>query len=414
MKKRCISLLLTMLLLVSCNGTPQTDKDGSIPYNGDCPVPYNTIGSGDRLQSMGGYIYFERALDKQKEGRIMVTSPGGARTLMRYNCETGNITAVCPDPLCSHLNEDCPLLGVMLGNWNVRPDGKIQYWRWLQISDDKSTPMNEYERIMQKCLYTPADGKMTVLESYDNGGLIGPELYTENGYFWEGQFYDEETDSYSYAVMYRDYREDEPVSVTEKSEAFTGIGFTLGGRLYLSDAESLYSVAVDGGDRKEHIFSPVAGRMKTNGTHVYYVNDGELCRRALENGEEERLGIPVLSETYGYLITKNYIYYEIGEKVTLGKADIPGYAAQEVTLLGGELRRCRHDGSEDELVFLFDGDLASCRLHNWTVCGDAVYGYIGGWKDSDGDGVFVAGDQFRESAVTRISVPTGELTKIGE
>jgi hypothetical protein len=99
MKKRIILVLLlalALILFISCTNTNDNGAAPDAPANANNPVPGEVI-----IES----FYFFRSHDGQ------ITSLG--RSPVKINPVTQNVLFVCPDPLCDHDSNDCPLFNCM-------------------------------------------------------------------------------------------------------------------------------------------------------------------------------------------------------------------------------------------------------------------------------------------------------------
>lgn len=382
---------------------PYTPSDDGVVYG-------NPKNSTDVLQYQDGYLYF----------LLRGGTDSRSAELVRFNCENGNVTAVCPDPLCDHVDADCPFygLGGGTGGFVIGEDGNVYFESLIWGEQGIDASLRKFD---------VQSGKTTVLEVYGDGWGRSNELYTEDYCFTMGGYWDEAGEVYTNCIMRRDLHtgENKPLFEINLEMAVDysyshNLLFIVGDRLYLSDLTSVYSVNFDGGDRRVHFDGRGDWRSMTDGTYMYYCDArGELCRRALDgSGTEERLGVYPYEKTV--YMTENYIYYRAGEDVVLGKARIKGYASDTVTLEAGELRRCDHDGGNDTLIYTFAGETADIRPIHALVAGNYFYCTYLWWDDPDGDGIYRDGaNQYSwatngktDCDILRIDLTTGETYTI--
>ena len=373
-----------------------TPREGGEPYSG------NMKSISVPIQYHDGYLYLELG--------------GGVNMLVRYNCETGNVTAVCPDPICEHTNADCPLFDMRPGNcYVIGEDGNIYFDSLTWIDSQPNYALLQFDA---------QSGKTQVMADYGDTFARSNEFFTEDYCFTLGGYWDEARENYTNCVMRYDLNTlvGKPLFEIDQEMAedysYTyNILFIVGDRLYLSDQTCVFSVNFDGGDRKVHFEGRGNWLSRTDGTYMYYCNtEGELCRRTLTDGTEEHLGVYPSS----FLLTDDYICYRTGESVTLGKAIIRGYASDTVTLEAGEIRVCNLDGTNDRLVYRFEGDTAGIRPVHGIAAGNYYYCTYLWWDDPDGDGIYRDGANKYSWATNgktdcdllRIDLTTGELYRI--
>ncbi|MBQ8512720.1 MAG: hypothetical protein IJ497_08910 [Clostridia bacterium] len=418
--KTAAAVLLAGLLTAGCSSpvylpADETDAVPAVPFTyteSDDSIPPGNAQSNDDMLYHGGYIY------------IM---PGDKQPVYRYNVKTGNVTCMCQDPLCMHDTEECPLYGLRL-QFYITADGELCFYRQFGSMNLSATGMLiDVEHFNDFVLYDTEKQKIRVLESYGNTAGFMPELYIGDYRYYNGQVYDAETDESEWGLMRMELstgeREwfgagtDDDGNAVPVEDSYPC--FVLGERLYFQDALGIFSLNMDGEDRREHapLGRTEADGIRTDGEYLYYRNDGCLLRTPIDGGEAELLTDGGVTD---FCLTENWLTYETGGEVVLGKAEIYGYAGNEVVLSGGEIHRCRHDGSEDTAVFTFEGELAGTRPVGMIVEGNYMYcGYVQ-WTDADGDGIYRDGDSVSSMAINgketctmlRIDLTTGETMVI--
>ena len=418
MKKTLCTLLAALLLFSGC-GDSDTPKD----TGGETVVDFSAITLSDEiltpnrtltLQYAGGHLY------------ALIGGMGGVpgSYLVRYNCTTGRISTVCPDPLCFHENEDCPMICIV--NWNILPNGRVCYaHRYRATHRNEAGTVTKQVNINDLALFDPASGKKKVLYEFDSSYFTGLELYTEDYRFYPGIEYDEKRelfvtglyrmnlDNGDYTLLLEYASDGEGKSFAVTAEMF-GI---FGERIYLSDGESVFSIDFDGGDRVTHLEGTFPQQLHSDGEFVYYQKDGGIYRCNLSGGEEEHI-VKCDNLSGKIILTTNWIYYEAGDEIVLGKADIDGYAAKEIILSGGEIYRCRHDGSEQTKIVTMSGEYEYMRPISMTPAGDSLYAVFNGWDDKNGDGIFTGDEQLTSGLggevlrIYKIDTANGAITPI--
>ena len=342
--------------------------------------------------------------------------------LVRYNCTSGRVSNVCSDPLCFHENEDCPMVGIQ--QWNILHDGQVCYSQKFDkvYRNDAGTIIKEVH-IFDHSLYNPMDGKKTVLYEYDGSYFTGPELYSGNFRFYHSIEYDKARDMFV-TGLYRMNLTNGDIKLliehgtSDKDETFNVTSEMFGvanERIYLSDGLTVFSIDFEGENRLTHLEGKFPTILHSDGEFVYYPQDNGIYRRNLSGGDEEY--IVECDNIYGDItLTTNWIYFQAGNTITIGALNLKGYAEKEAKLSGGEIWRCRHDGSELMKVVTMDGEYANIRPDGLTVAGDCIYSTYTGWQDEDGDGIFdtqIFSQGNRDHLpILRIDTVSGEITMI--
>lgn len=403
-------LLYIMLCLTSCDNKMQyidneTEIDETIEkaeddkfeytYSDDSYVKYNSVNLSNQFQYYDGCLYFNKG------------------TLMRYNCETGNITTVCSDPLCDHKSYDCPFF--MMNPFVVYKDRV--FFRRVNVFDDYTEQMS----------YNISTAALKVHEKIDsmNGGEYLKQILIDNyRYYYDYKQKDETSepeavicrmnlDTGKIETVSGDLQKDELDYYIPYTQIFL---FTVDSRVYFTDGKIIFSTDLDLKNRTDHITGKFPGDVYTDGEYIYYSQKQDettdIYRMKFDGSDNTYI---VTVSTYSsWQFTEKYIYYQTPDVVDIGKVRISGYASDRVELHGSEIRRCRHDGSGDELVYKFEGDMANCRIFGYTVYGNYIYGDYQEWIDKDGNGVFEEGENYSnyndpDYKFMRIDVTTGEI-----
>lgn len=418
--KKLMLLFLLCGLLSSCGSelhylpaeetAVSSDTGYSYTQSDDRPVSGGAVTSQPwYLQYAGGYLYI------QGISGMGIPSPDNTSliyTLKRINPETGNITNVCPDPLCSHNTADCPFYG--LDSLPVGfADGKIFYRRdWITSVNGEANIVNYYSADV---VYDTVTGKLTELVNLngERSGIVS-ELYTDTHrywYVWQWDKNDPSTGAYYLTRAAYDNLKTEMLAEISFEEArFVGYA---AGTLYFTDGRVLYATDEQFENRRDITEASLRyGSYFFGGDSVYFIDDDDrVFRLLLSTGETTDLGIRA-----GTLaVTENYLYYTSPEKVALGKARIYGYAADEVIVTGEHIYRCARDGSGSKKIFTFDGELSATRLIGFEAVGNYIWSTYIRWDDPDGDGIFKDGAQYESGSdgkILRIDVTTGETMEL--
>ena len=429
----CLAALLSLVLLLpacgkrppvypdSAGGEPSDSAPATDGWTYDPPsVPCFDSGIrhlGSDLYIADGCLYFRGGT----RGQAVPT---------RLNLESGNITTVCPDPLCAHDSRDCPFYGTVCF-MPVELEGRTQFLAVRRYSYPvKTLTGEEHVRVYDLERYDPLTGESTVLEEYDSGMTFIPEAYVGNYRFYVSSDRGEDGE-WTGGVVRMDLLSGEKDMIFEGQQGL----FLLvrEDRIYMADGETLFSFDGTADDpagtrRTERTDMPpytFTVLPLTDGDRFYYplYEDGDGAVRVipLDTGRQE-VSFPLpLASGWGKLFPADggFCYFS-GANTVLGKAEIPGYESGEVILYGEEFRFCRPDGSGDRLVYRFADEYASCRPLETISDGRYLYCYYTWWEDPDGDGVYrdgagrysFPGNGHSGCSLLRIDIKTGEIRKI--
>ena len=413
--KRFVFALCLLLILTSCGDTEPPERlktDFVYTESDDYPLYFGSSQIHD-LKYNSGYIY------KYYSGN-----------LYRLNPRTGNVTYVCGDPLCLHNSADCPLYG-MLGIYHLTDSGELCYnIKYATVTKNQLTGETEREKYNQFVHYDAENQKKIVIDDIgEQSSYYGPEIYSGKWRIYMGQEYDAENDRLIYGMRRADittgknsfWGGEEQSDGSFKPLENAAPLFALDGRFYFNDGKYIFSLDENGKNRENalELNLPLGlGCILTDGTWLYYTSSDRqsILRTNLRSQKTETLVDDPEYTGSSFILTKDYIYYQSGTEIVLGKADIPGYAAKEIVLSGENFMRCRHDGSEKTPVFTFEGENAGIRPLYWTAVGNYIYCSYKLWDDSDSDGVFHGEDQHLSDQngceLLRIDLSTKETKKI--
>lgn len=434
MKKLIILIFIFMLtLLSSCDKTPyylveteeKTTQVFEYTESDDNPVELNAAVGFDSIKYYDGYIYF---LFKNKNAKYSANS----YILMRYNPATNNFTYVCADPLCVHESPDCPLFGMNFSFYIY--NNKVYFRRAYMYMRRKSDGTPDYlETYVGFCSYDMTSQKPTAYNEIKNAELsdidyteYGRSIYTENYRFYYEYVYDENIKKHVFSICRMDLDTGEVIILDSSSnfvdednwaaELNTAFLFSLNGRIYFTDSKSIFSTDYSMGDRKQIAQGKFPDRVLTDGNRIIWgikKKDGmseRLYSMNLDGTDMRDLGIEVKE----WELTSNYIYYLTNDQINIGKLKSPSVATDELILTGSKLCRCLTDGSGNEVIWTFEGDLAGRRFLEWEVIGNYVYASFIEWKDSDGDGIFIDSDCYQSfdtqnNVFMRVNISTGDV-----
>ena len=387
--KQLAVCLTAVLLLLSCGRTsiepapaPEPVRDGWTyvpPENGPYEGRARLI--ADQLTVVDGCLYFDGGVG---DGYVVP---------MRLNLETGNVTALCPDPVCAHDTVECPLYGTR-HFLPVQIDGMPQVLAMrLYQSPQQTLSGEEWTTVWDLVRYDPASGKRTVLETYKGGTSFTPEVFLGTYRFYVSQVYDEEGNWIGGLT-----RMDVTTGKTELLfEGFYTPLLEKDGRVWVSDGVGIFSFEAQSPSpvlREEFggtsAMLPDQTLCSTDGTNLYVTqNQSDTVRIfPLDGGEEWVISVSFAEYTARIIPADGWLCYFSGENTVLGEARIRGYASDKLELYGEEFRRCRPDGTEDQCVFRFEGEWASFRPHNIVTDGRYLYCTYTWWEDPDGDGIY--------------------------
>ena len=414
MKTKQICLLAVLLFLCSCTRPAPPDPLPDEPSrpgwtclpSDDRAFEGRSRNMSEMLQVTENYLYFNGG---DWDGAVP----------MRLNLETGNVTSVCPDPLCTHDSPDCPLYGT---NGFIAPDdASILARRMYSATEDTITGQEISERVNQIMRFEPGTGKRIVLEELGTQGGFSPEVYAGKYRFYNAQIYDDEGEWIGGLA-----RMDLGNGKTELLfDGYHWLLFEKDGRVWVSDGDGFYSFEAEAASpalrREFGGASAEAGEyasFSTDGRNLYVTEFQKKEVRVLPMDGSAETVVTVDFADYNYRLypTENWLYYFSGKTTVIGDARVSGYASDKVELYGTEFRRCRADGSEDTGVFRFEGEYASFRPIHIAVAGRYLYCTYSWWEDPDGDGVFRDGGQHYSFPVNghdncsllRIDCETGE------
>jgi hypothetical protein len=271
------------------------------------------MNGGSEVKYFDGCIYF---FNGNSYGR-----QENHATLYRFNIMTGNITTVCPDPLCAHNTPDCPFYAMDPDYYVYK--NKIYYGRTFYFDID-------FKDLGFSSDFVSFDISESKLKQYYSsedisGALIGSELYVDKYRFYYDAIVDTKINTVNTTIN-RMNLEDGSIDVLKVNSSFkigsndsTNFGdkflFAIGQRIYFTDGMEIYSTDFNMNDRQDIISGAfISSKILTDGEYIYWgesedsdnTNFKTLYRTKLD-GSGEKSSIGIITEDWQ--LTKNYIYY---------------------------------------------------------------------------------------------------------
>ncbi len=398
-----------------------TESDDEPTDNYNLMLGWNILGFSD------GYIYFVN-------GSSNPFNLQENQTLWKYNIKTNNLTSVCSDPICKHNTPSCPLYAITDQYYIYNNKVLATYIYYTFIDDGSTGNTPDIEGWGGFKMYDMSNGKSLLLNEFNP-----KEGYTEDlrklifdDYcIYYDYVYNEKIDAWVFAICRWDMTTNKIVTLTgmdntydfnsqENSALATTFLFAIDSRIYFSDGKTIYSTDVNYENRIDHVTGKFDANVYTDGKYIYYgiyipnsKNTVQSIRRMDFDGKND-IDLGINAESYNWQITSKYIYYKKYDEITIGKNMVSGYAGENIILTNSEIWRCNHDGTNHELVYKFEGDMANTRMVNEIYVGNYIYGIYEKWTDSDNDGVFKDGDRYysdtyEDFTIMRINIETGEV-----
>ena len=406
-----IAVVLSMILLLcSCSpmlAGPETESGTSSGNQEDSHETDHVINNWPFLYFRGHLYYFSEGV------------------LKKCNVLTDEVSCACMDPLCKHDSSDCPAFS------NYIPDsravslqgGKLYYTRRFLGGRWEFGYWDFFSASFSVLDKGVADGWMK----------IGVDVYTDVFRYWHEQI--QENGEQFYLVNRMDLQNG-AVETVKKTASTEKYGFystercvaAVGDRIITADAHHLYScnenledrillldietenLSIQGGEDCIYFYSvdPSVERTVTklplDGSSPEVVVGGAGVRT--KQSEMTDYIYYLKSESFDH----EFSYYQKNGKV------------YTEPLIYSQIRRCRPDGSKDELLVNLMTDTRFIRMHGMFAVGDYVFALARIFVSPDENGVFtqyLTGKEFRTIqagdmvTLVKIDVRTGELVYIG-
>ena len=397
------AMLIVLYMLTSCTDDSSYStvnkynelyaiSDWSYIESDDTPL-LGFVVNGDKMQYHDGYLYLFSgtttpflSLLNNGENKIIPT-------LIRINLETGEMTPVCSDPLCTHSTPSCPFAGAID---YIYINGTIIYYNRTYTIRNGTEVFGQ----RQFCSYNLETMEMRI---YKQEEIVSERQYGENiqmlfydNYcYYYNYAYNSDDDSYSWKIMRLDLDTGDEVYLGDR-ENEDGLEmeylFIIGDRVYFHDAQSIFSTDLDLNDKQVHIEGRFTGeRIYTDGENIYYgvpLDEEEesykLYRRGLDGSEAIDLGI---ISCEGWFLTSNYIYYFSPDRF-----DMEYSGGGALPFFFDAIYRCDYNGENTELVYETyqkDDTILNkyIQLKFSFVVGNYIFAYYYGVNDDNGNGL---------------------------
>ncbi len=322
-------------------------------------------GGGQEDTSGGDYLYM-----KLKRADSVVY-------LARLNLDTGNVTSVCPDPLCSHdeFKGDCPLSGVT-GFFVIGDTVYMPRRRWQSGAGEWKHVFSVYDIASDR-------GEIRYIwPDYESNVLY--EETVAGGYYYTWDYAYEEPEE-----MERAEAEKSVLRMALSGGAITWLGnvplpqtFRDGRYYYVSQNGELVACDSEGGNPEPIMAGLKGADFCLDGLDAGYIHSfgiGELDRILYEAAlaDQSVRAVESAGSIRGTAVLGNYVYFLCMEKspAFIGRDNYHGNEIFNHT--GGKLWRMKF-GGEPELYLDFGSERVLCD-RGIEVCGDRLVLYYGGF-----------------------------------
>jgi len=394
-------LLSGMLLLSSCQDVTYPDTDTTEEVDTQDTVDTNSHKYAyyqRRLAYEDGYLYF-----MSTNNTAALPATGVVGSLMRYNIKTGNVTYVCPDPLCMHGTIECPFAG-HFSHFAVI-DRKILYRKRIRLST-ANPRVDPPQNLIQYCMFDTKKMEYSVLLEHPVDGQTTNFfrlLYHKDMWYTTDWNISAETGETVKNIRQLNTKTGEAVLVNNEDFSYNNMLFILNDRIYFSDPASIFSTDLNLRDKTVHAEDRFAsGMFETNGESVFY---GETVSQTLPDESKvifsnlysyhlqtgEKTDLEIQTNPDHWFITDKYIYYMPVEPSGVKGAGSPFNCSG--------VWRCHHDGTGKEKVFdLYryeeGAELPGIIFQLWdpVVVDNVMYSLFGMWEDLNGNGIREKGE----------------------
>lgn len=434
MKLRLTIFFLTMMILLSCSKSALAPEGKALANNGidytqddDSILLYNQSDGWNRLKYSDGYIYFINGYCDY------INFPAGI-SLYRMNVSNGNVSPVCPNPICTHNTPECPFYG-LAGSFNVYSHKILFNSMYIRSLEKPNAKGETIESGGAYKTYDLESGKLTERNQIDpyNYTEYTKQLFVGEDCYYYDYIYNNSIDEWVFCINRWNLLTNEVYSICgdenvmtdySTSSLTTRILFSLHDMLYFTDGKILYRT-----DREylnhevvaEGIFT---GNVMTDGEYIYYsvklpitnaLRDVyTICRMKFDGTEQTDLNIQ--TEDDRWYLTSRYIYFREYEERKIGVKQSKNIKGEEdeLILYGGNIVRCSHDGTGKSIIFECTDEYENYLTYDECVEGRYVYCLYDWWDDPDNDNIFVDSD-YHESwnysgySIMRIDAETGDI-----
>ncbi len=232
-----------------------------------------------------------------------------------------------------------------------------------------------------------------------------PEAWSvgDISYYYES-VYDEEREEYQKVLVRCDTKSENIEKYDSEMLTLSRPVFVLDERIYFTDSKSIFSLDNKLEDKKTVAEGIFAYDVISDGEYIYYgvqteVNLQEIYRMTLDGKDAVSIGI--FCRPGELFMSENYLYYKSHEEIPLGG---------DIALEGKHIYRARHDGSEKQTVYTFDGETENCRTRSECYVGNYIYAL---YEYVSEDGHYLSFDEGRYELL-RIDMTTGETMIINK
>ncbi len=229
-------------------------------------------------------------------------------SILVLNTETGKPDKLCTDPLCGHINNNCPDYPIVN---SMISDGKSIYIKGVTETDSEFTASGSVDKVTFIGKYKTGENKITVLDSWaKENGSVSYCISEKDGYvYYLRRISDEENALYRVSV---NGGKSEKIS-TEK-EFIQQFSLTDEKIMYCTSARELKSMDYSGNEITD-IASKYCMTYNKNdiSINVSSVHDGGYDAEVSESNVKIKVHSPM--DTFVY---KNKIWYTIEKEINYG------------------------------------------------------------------------------------------------
>ena len=231
------------------------------------------VSLGQTFQYYDGSIYFING----NSSVFLKDNTNEVITMKRLNVETGNITNVCPDPLCSHTTASCPFAG-KINSFFIDGSNIVYIRNYVSRQGEKSVGIRQF------CSYDLDNMEFTahITEEIMSGvttSQYNKMLYYNNKCYYYDYIYDTTTNKYHWILKRLDLETNKITIIGD--EKFYDDGetnpfaeeflFIINDRIYFKNINAIYSTTMDLTDKRvvaEGIFA--SNNIYTDGKYIFY------------------------------------------------------------------------------------------------------------------------------------------------
>lgn len=416
MKKHSIYLVLffIIMILTACDDLHTLDIDNEIQvtqefsYNHIDDAPLNVqsnLAKASRLVVDNNYLYFK---DK--------------KSFVKYNLTTGIKTYLCNDPVCTHIDTDCPLYGytdfcalpLFYGDklyYFVDYD-EVIYKNGIFDHVEKINNLSCYDFITQTYHVIKDNFYVNILEYliYDNIFYYQCQYQDEDGnYIYYLNSLDLDTSTVYEKQMLCDIDGANPYNLLTAKDGQIYFASYLSGELFSCDSKDFSSKTV--------LYTAPDGY---NITHIGYsdtifyfiiqnsdCSDQILCSYNLLT-QQETILYSFPQKLYYLYYTESYVYYMYDEYKSIGTT----IDSQETIMLpSSRIYRLdyRSTSPAEEFVFEFKDEPELYSISDFVVSGNYIYAYYILYPVTENIYSYDGYNSIDDRIIIRIDIETGDI-----